>query len=99
LGISAHLVARKHVPNHFSRYFLPILFAAAGVHTQNQRLVLNFANTIISAFGALIGTSLTDKGLCKLPMNVSFVDPTFPKLVGAQCGSGVLLVVLGCLPL
>lgn len=62
MGISVYLVARKHATsNNVSRYFLPILFAAAGVHTQNQRLVLNFANTIISAFGALIGTSLTDK--------------------------------------
>jgi MFS family permease len=42
-------------------YFLPILFGAAGANTQNQRLTLNFANTIVSASGALIGTSLTDK--------------------------------------
>ena len=40
---------------------MPILFGAAGVDSQNQRLVLNFANTIVSAVGALIGTALTDK--------------------------------------
>ncbi|KAJ7591651.1 general substrate transporter [Mycena floridula] len=41
-------------------YFLTILFAAAGAKTQNRRLVLNFVNTLVSAAGALIGTSLTD---------------------------------------
>jgi len=44
------------------RYFLTILFKNAGVATQNQLLTLNFANTVVSAVGALIGTSLTDKG-------------------------------------
>ncbi|KAJ7498564.1 general substrate transporter [Mycena latifolia] len=43
-------------------YFLTILFANAGVNTQNARLTLNFVNTLVSAAGALIGTSLTDKG-------------------------------------
>lgn len=42
-------------------YFLTILFQNAGVTSQDRRLVLNFANTLISAGGALIGTSLTDK--------------------------------------
>jgi len=42
-------------------YFLTILFANAGVDTQNGRLTLNFVNTVISACGALIATSLTDK--------------------------------------
>lgn len=42
-------------------YFLTILFKNAGVATQNQLLTLNFANTVVSAVGALIGTSLTDK--------------------------------------
>jgi len=42
-------------------YFLPILFGNAGVNSQNQRLVLNFANTVVSAVGAVIGTSMTDK--------------------------------------
>ncbi|KAG6885607.1 hypothetical protein C0993_012354 [Termitomyces sp. T159_Od127] len=42
-------------------YFLTILFQNAGVNSQERRLVLNFANTLISAGGALIGTSLTDK--------------------------------------
>jgi hypothetical protein len=44
------------------RYFLTILFKNAGAQTQERRLILNFANTLISAGGALIGTSLTDKG-------------------------------------
>lgn len=43
------------------RYFLTILFGAAGVKTQERRLVLNFVNTIVSATGALIGTSLCDR--------------------------------------
>ncbi|PFH51320.1 hypothetical protein AMATHDRAFT_59397 [Amanita thiersii Skay4041] len=42
-------------------YFLTILFNNAGVQSQDKRLTLNFANTIISAGGALVGTSLTDK--------------------------------------
>jgi len=42
-------------------YFLPILFANAGANSQNQRLTLNFANTIVSAVGAVIGTALSDK--------------------------------------
>ncbi|KAJ6539698.1 general substrate transporter [Mycena capillaripes] len=42
-------------------YFLTILFANAGVDTQNERLTLNFVNTVISAIGAIIGTALTDK--------------------------------------
>ncbi|KAJ7930117.1 hypothetical protein B0H13DRAFT_915479 [Mycena leptocephala] len=42
-------------------YYLTILFANAGINSQNQRLVLNFVNTVVSAIGALIGTALTDK--------------------------------------
>ncbi|KXN92315.1 Lactose permease [Leucoagaricus sp. SymC.cos] len=42
-------------------YFLTILFKNAGATTQNQLLTLNFVNTVVSAIGALIGTSLTDK--------------------------------------
>ncbi|KAL0059860.1 hypothetical protein AAF712_013342 [Marasmius tenuissimus] len=41
-------------------YFLTVLFGNAGVTSQDRRLVLNFVNTIISAFGASIGTSLAD---------------------------------------
>ena len=43
------------------RYFLTVLFESAGVQTQERRLVLNFVNTIVSATGALIGTSLCDR--------------------------------------
>ncbi|KAI4520376.1 general substrate transporter [Schizophyllum commune] len=42
-------------------YFLTVLFKNSGVESQRARLVLNFVNTIVSAVGALIGTSLTDK--------------------------------------
>ncbi|ESK95148.1 mfs lactose [Moniliophthora roreri MCA 2997] len=41
-------------------YFLTVLFGNAGVRSQDRRLVLNFVNTIISALGASIGTSLSD---------------------------------------
>jgi sugar porter (SP) family MFS transporter len=41
-------------------YFLTVLFKNAGVESQERRLVLNFVNTIISAIGASIGTSLCD---------------------------------------
>ncbi|KAK7470345.1 hypothetical protein VKT23_001774 [Stygiomarasmius scandens] len=41
-------------------YFLTVLFASAGVESQERRLVLNFVNTIVSAIGASIGTSLCD---------------------------------------
>lgn len=50
------------------RYFLTILFNNAGVKTQNERLTLNFVNTIVSAVGALIGTSLTDKSVCNMDL-------------------------------
>ncbi|KAJ6583773.1 general substrate transporter [Mycena sp. CBHHK59/15] len=44
-------------------YFLTILFAVSSVQcfTQNKRLTLNFVNTLVSAAGAVIGTTLTDK--------------------------------------
>ncbi|KAF5363898.1 hypothetical protein D9756_000210 [Leucocoprinus leucothites] len=42
-------------------YFLTILFRNTGVSSQNQLLTLNFANTIVSATGAVIGTLLTDR--------------------------------------
>ncbi|KAG7097320.1 hypothetical protein E1B28_004679 [Marasmius oreades] len=41
-------------------YFLTVLFGNAGVRSQDRRLVLNFVNTVISAIGASIGTSLSD---------------------------------------
>ncbi|KAF9455932.1 general substrate transporter [Collybia nuda] len=66
-------------------YFLTILFSNAGVQTQERRLVLNFANTIISAGGALIGTSLTDK-----------VGRRTMWFWGTLACSGMLAVVTGC---
>ncbi|KAF5333204.1 hypothetical protein D9611_002530 [Ephemerocybe angulata] len=66
-------------------YFLPILFGAAGANTQNQRLTLNFANTVISAGGALIGTSLTDK-----------VGRRNMWFWGTLASSATLAIVTGC---
>ncbi|KAJ7752842.1 general substrate transporter [Mycena maculata] len=42
-------------------YFLTILFANAGVESQNARLTLNFVNTLVSASGAVLATALVDK--------------------------------------
>ncbi|KAJ2927900.1 hypothetical protein H1R20_g9211, partial [Candolleomyces eurysporus] len=66
-------------------YFLPILFGAAGANSQNQRLTLNFANTIVSASGALIGTSLTDR-----------VGRRKMWFWGTLACSGTLAIVTGC---
>ncbi|KAF8897789.1 general substrate transporter [Infundibulicybe gibba] len=66
-------------------YFLTILFKNAGANSQNQRLVLNFANTLISAGGALIGTSLTDK-----------VGRRTMWFWGTLASAGMLAIVTGC---
>ncbi|KAG6850900.1 hypothetical protein H0H93_006726 [Arthromyces matolae] len=66
-------------------YFLTILFQNAGVKSQDRRLVLNFANTVISAGGALIGTSLTDK-----------VGRRTIWFWGTLSCSGMLAIVTGC---
>ncbi|KAF5388339.1 hypothetical protein D9615_000635 [Tricholomella constricta] len=66
-------------------YFLTILFQNAGVTSQERRLVLNFANTLISAGGALIGTSLTDK-----------VGRRTMWFWGTLACSGMLAIVTGC---
>ncbi|GLB34073.1 putative major facilitator superfamily sugar transporter (TC 2.A.1.1) family protein [Lyophyllum shimeji] len=66
-------------------YFLTILFQNAGVTSQDHRLVLNFANTIISAGGALIGTSLTDK-----------VGRRTMWFWGTLASAGMLAIVTGC---
>ncbi|KAJ7855853.1 general substrate transporter [Mycena leptocephala] len=67
-------------------YFLTILFASAGVNTQNERLILNFANTLVSVAGALIGTSLTDK-VGRRSEDVFW---------GTLASAGTLAVVTGC---
>jgi len=64
---------------------LTILFASAGVNTQNKRLTLNFANTLVSVAGALIGTSLTDK-----------VGRRKMWFWGTLAVAGTLAVVTGC---
>ncbi|KAK7062039.1 lactose permease [Favolaschia claudopus] len=66
-------------------YFLTILFDAAGVKTQDERLTLNFVNTIVSAIGAIIGTSLTDK-----------VGRRKMWFWGTLASSCTLMVVTGC---
>ncbi|KAJ6473126.1 general substrate transporter [Mycena sanguinolenta] len=42
-------------------YFLPVIFQNAGVTSTHTQLVYNFANSILSAFGAFSGAALTDK--------------------------------------
>ncbi|KAF8169045.1 general substrate transporter [Mycena galopus ATCC 62051] len=42
-------------------YFLPVVFENAGVTSTHTQLVYNFANSILSAFGAFSGAALTDK--------------------------------------
>ncbi|KAF8663434.1 hypothetical protein AX16_001004 [Volvariella volvacea WC 439] len=66
-------------------YFLTILFANAGATSQNQRLTLNFVNTIVSATGALIGTSLSDR-----------VGRRVMWFWGTLGCAGMLAVVTGC---
>ncbi|TFK43784.1 general substrate transporter [Crucibulum laeve] len=66
-------------------YFLTILFTNAGVKTQNGTLTLNFVNTVVSACGALIGTSLTDK-----------VGRRTMWFWGTLASAGTLAVVTGC---
>ncbi|KDQ29562.1 hypothetical protein PLEOSDRAFT_1093037 [Pleurotus ostreatus PC15] len=66
-------------------YFLPILFQNAGANSQNQRLTLNFINTVVSAIGALIGTSLADK-----------VGRRRMWFGGTLASAGTLAVTTGC---
>ncbi|KAJ7639189.1 hypothetical protein FB45DRAFT_904923 [Roridomyces roridus] len=66
-------------------YYLTILFGNAGVQSQHARLVLNFVNTLVSAAGALIGTSLTDK-----------VGRRKMWFWGTLGSAGMLAVVTGC---
>ncbi|KAJ8698597.1 hypothetical protein PTI98_005290 [Pleurotus ostreatus] len=66
-------------------YFLPILFQNAGANSQNQRLTLNFINTVVSAIGALIGTSLADK-----------VGRRRMWFWGTLASAGTLAVTTGC---
>ncbi|KAF8915262.1 general substrate transporter [Mucidula mucida] len=66
-------------------YFLTILFKNAGANTQERRLVLNFINTLVSASGALLGTSLTDK-----------VGRRTMWFWGTLMSAGMLAVVTGC---
>ncbi|PPQ71097.1 hypothetical protein CVT24_009848 [Panaeolus cyanescens] len=66
-------------------YFLTVLFGAIGVESQNGRLTLNFVNTIVSAIGALIGTTLTDK-----------VGRRTMWFWGTLTCAGTLAIVTGC---
>ncbi|KAJ7733328.1 general substrate transporter [Mycena metata] len=42
-------------------YFLTVMMQNAGVTSPHTQLVYNFANSILSAFGAFLGASLTDR--------------------------------------
>ncbi|KAI0684423.1 general substrate transporter [Earliella scabrosa] len=42
-------------------YFLPVVMRNAGVTDRHTQLLYNFANNILSAFGAFTGAALTDK--------------------------------------
>ncbi|KIK63663.1 hypothetical protein GYMLUDRAFT_986318 [Collybiopsis luxurians FD-317 M1] len=42
-------------------YFLPAMMKNAGVTSKQRQLVYNFANSILSAFGAFVGAAVTDK--------------------------------------
>ncbi|KAJ6603053.1 general substrate transporter [Mycena sp. CBHHK59/15] len=42
-------------------YFLTVMMKNAGVTSSHTQLVYNFANSILSAFGAFLGASLTDR--------------------------------------
>ncbi|KAJ7916244.1 general substrate transporter [Mycena leptocephala] len=42
-------------------YYLPVMMGNAGVTSPHTQLVYNFANSILSAFGAFSGAALTDK--------------------------------------
>ncbi|KAJ8090204.1 hypothetical protein AAF712_006187 [Marasmius tenuissimus] len=42
-------------------YFLPVVLKNAGVTSPHTQLLYNFANSILSAFGAFVGASVTDK--------------------------------------
>ncbi|KAF9264331.1 general substrate transporter [Marasmius fiardii PR-910] len=42
-------------------YFLPVMMQNAGVTSEHTQLLYNFANSILSAFGAFLGASVTDK--------------------------------------
>ncbi|EEB92361.1 hypothetical protein MPER_09143, partial [Moniliophthora perniciosa FA553] len=42
-------------------YFLPVIMQNAGVQSRHTQLVYNFANSILSAFGAFLGASVTDR--------------------------------------
>ncbi|KAF5358983.1 hypothetical protein D9758_004837 [Tetrapyrgos nigripes] len=66
-------------------YFLTVLFASAGVKSQERRLVLNFVNTIVSAIGASIGTSLCDT-----------VGRRKMWFWGTLASASMLVVVTGC---
>lgn len=63
---------------------MTILFKNAGANTQDRRLVLNFINTLVSACGALIGTSITDR-----------VGRRTVWLYGTLASAGMLAVVTG----
>lgn len=59
--------------------------------------MLNFANTIISAGGALIGTSLTDKGELRPSLQDRVGVHSIHQSEDVLCGSGEPWLALECL--
>jgi predicted MFS family arabinose efflux permease len=61
LALTLMCVNGQLAGNGLITYFLPVVFKNAGITSSQRQLVLNFANSILSAFGAFCGAMLTDK--------------------------------------
>lgn len=61
LALSLMCVNGQLAGNGLITYFLPVVMENAGVTSTQRQLVYNFANSILSAFGAFLGASVTDK--------------------------------------
>nr|GAT54792.1 general substrate transporter [Mycena chlorophos] len=61
LCLSLMCVNGQLAGNGLITYFLPVVFKNAGITSPHTQLVYNFANSLLSAFGAAVGTAVTDK--------------------------------------
>ncbi|ESK86811.1 hexose transport-related protein [Moniliophthora roreri MCA 2997] len=61
LALSLMCVNGQLAGNGLITYFLPVMMKNAGVQSRHTQLVYNFANSILSAFGAFLGASVTDR--------------------------------------
>ncbi|KAG7087229.1 hypothetical protein E1B28_013210 [Marasmius oreades] len=61
LTLSLMCINGQLAGNGLITYFLPVVMKNAGVTSPHTQLVYNFANSILSAFGAFLGASVTDK--------------------------------------